>query len=45
MSLILLAGAVMIYQGKLPHAELSTEYLIIWALFAIADALWFRLRL
>lgn len=41
MSIILCFGALMIYAGKLPYEELTTEYLIIWALFAIADALWF----
>jgi hypothetical protein len=42
MSLILLLGAIGIYSGKLPYEELTTEYLVVWALFAIADALWTR---
>lgn len=42
MSLIMLIGFLMMYAGKLPSSDLTYEYLAIWALFAIADALWIR---
>ena len=39
MSLLLLIGAVeMLRSGASPE----TEYLIVWALFSIADAIWVR---
>lgn len=42
MSFILLVGFLMMYTEKIPREELSFEYLVVWALFAIADALWVR---
>lgn len=42
MSFILLYGFIQMYADKIPREHLSSEYLIIWALFAIADALWIR---
>lgn len=42
MSLLFLIGFVMVTCGKIPTEEFDTEYLVIWALFAIADALWVR---
>lgn len=41
MSFIFLAGFFMFLNGTLDIA-LDTEYLIVWALFSIADALWIR---
>lgn len=38
MSLILLIGAIYMFQNGIAP---ETDYLIVWALFAIADALWF----
>jgi hypothetical protein len=42
MSLIFLIGCLGIYFGAIPEYELTVEYLVVWALFAIADALWVR---
>ena len=42
MSLTLLIGFLMMYAEKIPREELSFEYLVVWALFSIADALWVR---
>lgn len=42
MSLLFLLAFLGIGIEKLPVEEMTTEYFILWALFAIADALWFR---
>lgn len=44
MSLILLLGFLMMYTEKIPREELTYEYLVVWALFSIADALWVKGR-
>ena len=38
MSLICLIGAIYMFADKVAP---DTEYFVIWALFSIADALWF----
>ena len=42
MSLVCLTAFLMAAADKLPSEELTDEFFIIWALFAIADALWLR---
>ena len=42
MSLIFLIGCLMMFADKIPQDNLTGEYLVVWALFAIADALWIK---
>lgn len=39
MSILLLIGAVYMFQQGISPED---DYLIVWALFSIADALWFK---
>ena len=39
MSLLLLLGGIYMWQAGISP---ETEYLIVWALFSIADAIWLR---
>lgn len=39
MSLLMLIGAIEMLQSGM---EPETEYMIVWALFSIADAIWVR---
>ena len=41
MSLIFLIGFIMIAMGKMPMEYYTEDVFIMWALFSIADALWF----
>lgn len=42
MSLICLTAFLYAAAGNLPADDMTNEFFIIWALFAIADALWTR---
>ena len=42
MSVLFLIGFIMAYTGKIDPLTFDTECFIMWALFSIADALWFR---
>lgn len=42
MSLVFLLAFLFDAAAERPFESLSYEYMVVWALFAIADALWFR---
>ena len=42
MSLIFLMGFLLVMNGEIDPQTLTEDGFYVWALFAIADALWFR---
>lgn len=44
MSIIFLLGFLLSMCGRIPAEQFDTDCFYIWALFSIADALWFKER-
>ena len=42
MSLVFLFDFIMVLIGKAPKEDFTDNMFIMWALFSIADALWFK---